>query len=253
MSKGFVTLVGAGPGDPELITRKGYEALQQADVVITDYLIAQSFTGSLPSKAKHFIADCQKGSSCRIERVKKLLVDHGNSGAHVVRLKGGDPFIFGRIDEELGVLIEHQIPFTVIPGLSSVTSVATQNMIPLTMRGVASNFAVFSGHGTSEKGEPCVDWNLAAKIDTAVFLMGTKYLRFISTKLIEAGRDPTTPVVIVENGTLENEKVYKGSLEFFSETPVSPQSPALIIVGEVAAPSLAIETLRLHGNATVLL
>lgn len=230
-----VYLVGAGPGDGGLITRKGLECLRQADVVVYDNLISGSLLNEARLDAELIYAGKRSGKhSMRQEQIQRILVEKAMEGKNVVRLKGGDPYIFGRGGEEALALREQGIPYEVIPGVSSVYSVPAYSGIPVTHREVASSFHVITGHEGDGKQTASVDYRILAKEEgTLVFLMGLGHLRFIAEQLIKYGKDPATPAAVIENGTTAKQKKAVSDLAHI-EAAVKEKglsTPALIIIG----------------------
>lgn len=229
---GDVYLVGAGPGDPDLITMKGVSALKKADCVLYDYLTDKKLLDYAPN-ADHIYVGKRKGEHCLTQSALcRLILDHARSGKTVVRLKGGDPFIFGRGADELRYLKNYHIRTHIIPGISAGTGLATQLGLPLTARGLSSSVAFVSGHGEDEKtGEP--KEITFPHADTLVFFMGMTKLNFIVNGLEKRGWDMNTPVLVISNGTRDNELLIKGTLETIEMRvhEAQPEQPGLIIVG----------------------
>ena len=234
MQPGKAFLVGAGPGDPDLITVKGLRILEQADVVLYDRLVHSNLLDLAPSRARRIFVGkrCGKASMLQ-EEINRLLVEEVRAGHRVVRLKGGDPFIFGRGGEECLALVRHGIEFEVVPGISSVSAVPAYAGIPLTHRNLASGFTVVSGHlhGASAPH----DWSVLAQCPTLVILMGLRNLDTIATRIVEAGRSEDTPVAVIHQGTTEAQQVVTGSLANVAERAAGLEPPAVIVIGEVAA------------------
>ncbi len=232
---GIVYLVGAGPGDPKLITARGLEVLRRADVVVYDRLVSHALLDEAPSDAELVYAGKAPGGHCmQQEGINALLVQEARAGKTVVRLKGGDPFVFGRGVEEALACAEAGVPWEVVPGVSSVVGVTARAAIPLTTRGYGGSFAVATAHRAEDGSDP-LDWGALARMDTLVVLMGAERLGEVVARLREHGRAPETPVALVENGTLPSERVVAGTLadivERASRARVRP--PAVIVVGEV--------------------
>jgi len=237
MRRGKVYLVGAGPGDPGLLTVKGLDCLKQADVVIYDRLLDDSLLGAAcPDAEKIYVG---KAAKCHIREqgeINQLLVKKATEGKVVVRLKGGDPFVLGRGGEEAEALAMNHVPFEVVPGVSSALAVPAYAGIPVTHRRVASSLAVITGHEAASKGKSSIAWDkLATGADTLVFLMGMGNLAPIVERLIENGRAPSTPVALIRDGTTPKQQTLVGTLEdIVAQTEQSGfQPPAVIIVGEV--------------------
>ena len=231
---GTVTLVGAGPGDPELITIKGINALKEANTVFYDFLASEELLKHAPH-AEHINVGKRKGAhTLKQDELSKMLKDKSLEGRHVVRLKGGDPLIFGRGADEIAYLREYHIPVKVIPGVSSATSIPSSLGIPLTARGISSSVSFVSGHGEREsEGKPYTIF--APNTQTHVFLMGLSKLDEILQSLIDLGRSQTTPVVVISKGTCADEKVIRGTIETIKEKILAEkcEPPALIIAGDV--------------------
>jgi len=234
---GKVYLVGAGPGDPGLISGKGLECLRQADVIIYDRLLDEQLLGSAPLEAERiYVGKTAKKHTMKQGEINQLLVEKARGGRTVVRLKGGDPFVLGRGGEEVEALAEKSIPFEVVPGVSSAVAVPAYAGIPITHRHLASSFAVVTGHEASSKASSSIAWEkLATGVDTLVFLMGMQNLPQIVAKLFEYGRPPDTPIAVIKDGTKPEQKTVVGSLKDIGskvkECRFGP--PAVIVVGEV--------------------
>lgn len=231
---GHVYLVGAGPGDSGLITVRGVEALQQADVVLYDRLVNPALLAHAPKDAicEYVGKDLGAPSTPRQEHIHRQLIQFAREGKTVVRLKGGDPYVFGRGGEEALALTEADIPFTVVPGVTSAIAAAAYAGIPVTHRGVATAFAVFAGHEGENGGLDESHWQAAALIPTAVFLMGVERLPLIAQKLVELGRSAETPVAVISQGTLPDQKVVTGTLANIAEKASEIRPPAAIVVGD---------------------
>jgi uroporphyrin-III C-methyltransferase len=229
-----LTLVGAGPGDQDLITVKGIKALADADVVLYDALVNEELLNYAPGSAKKIFVGKRAGmhSAQQIE-INKLIVKYAFSHGHVVRLKGGDPFVFGRGLEEIEHASSHGIDTNVIPGISSALAIPAMQNIPLTHRGVSESFWVVTG--TTRSGKLSKDLYLAAQSSaTVVILMGMKKLNEI-VEVFEAFNRENTPVAIIQNGSLPDEKLGLGTVSTISEIVREKglSSPAIIIVGEI--------------------
>ena len=230
---GIVYLVGAGPGDPGLLTLRGLECLQKAGVVVHDRLANPKLLGYAPQAELIDVGKQPDHHPVPQERINAILIEEARKGKVVVRLKGGDPFVFGRGGEEAQALAEADIPFEIIPGVTSAISVPAYAGIPVTHRGIACSVAFVTGHCQGSKPLD-INWQaLAQGVDTLVFLMGVHSLPLIVTSLIEAGRSPDTPIALIENGTLPEQKVVKGTLADIVEKAAEIKPPAIIIVGEV--------------------
>ncbi len=237
---GRVTLIGAGPGDPDLITVLGLKRLRAADVVLHDRLAAPELLAEAKAGAEIVDVGKQPGDEvqARQRRIERLMIEHAQAGARVVRLKGGDPAVFGRGGEEIEACASAGVPCEVVPGVSSLTAAAAVTGIPLTRRGVSLGFAVVSARN-ADGGEP--DWAGLSGADTVVVLMASRRLRRIGVGLIAAGRDPSTPVAIVERATTPGQRVISSTLDALAAGNLSGQiePPCVVIVGDVAAPSRA--------------
>jgi uroporphyrin-III C-methyltransferase len=251
MKRAKLTLVGAGPGDPELISLKGVKALSEADVVLYDALVHPDLLKHAPSTAKMVFVGKKKGV-CQFaqEDINRLIVEHALSSGHVVRLKGGDPFIFGRGHEELMHAQAFNIETAVVPGISSSISVPELQQIPLTRRGINDSFWVLTG--TTRNHELSADIEIAAKSNaTVVILMGMTKLKDITEVFINEGRK-NTPVAIIQNGSLPEEKIALGTISNIVEVAAQQKisSPAVIVIGEVVSlhPDFIYEYTQLHKN-----
>jgi uroporphyrin-III C-methyltransferase len=235
MASGRVVLVGAGPGDPELITVKGLGWLRRADVVVHDQLVSPCLLDEAPSHALSIFAGKRAGQHCLPQSaITALLVHHAEAGRLVVRLKSGDPFVFGRGGDEAAACAAAGISCEVVPGVSSAVAVPAVAGIPVTHRGIASSFAVVTGHEDPDKPGGRVDWErLAGAVDTIVVLMGTAALPEIVRRLLAAGRDPATPAAVVSRGTTAAEAVVTGSLADIARRAAHLPSPCTIVIGDV--------------------
>jgi len=238
LRRGKVYLVGAGPGDPGLLTVRGAEVLSLCDVVVYDALVNDAVVNYAPAEAERlFVGEAHGGPRLTQEEIVRVLIDRARRGLHVVRLKGGDPFIFGRGGEEALALRAAGIPFEVVPGVSAGQAVAAYAGSPLTHRGRASSVAFVTGHECAGSPRP-VRWDaLARAVDTLVIFMGARRLPHIVEQLLGAGRAPETPIAVIERGTYASQRVRVATLGTIlarvAEDPV--RSPALIVVGEVVA------------------
>jgi len=234
---GKVYLVGAGPGDPKLITVKGAEVLALADVIVYDRLASPElleyarkdveliYCGKLPDR--HIIPQ---------EEINQILVDHAKLGKTVVRLKGGDPSIFGRVGEEAECCVDHGVPFEVVPGITSGIAAPMYAGIPLTHRDFNSTVAIVTGHKRTDGRGTDIQWDkLATGVETIVFYMGVGNLGFIKEQLVSNGRSGQTPVALVRWGTMSAQETLVGTLDDIVEKveKVGFKAPAIIVVGEV--------------------
>ena len=236
-SKGKVYLVGSGPGDPELITVKAHRLLSNADVLLYDRLVTEGILNIVPEKCEKVYVGKHPGeASSTQERINKLLVEKAQHGGTIVRLKGGDPFLFGRGGEEGQVLNAAGIDFEVVPGITSAISVPAYAGIPVTQRHMASSVAFITGHEASSKKEGTVDWeSLAKNVDTLVVLMGITNMQVIMDKLMKGGKDPATPVAVIEKGTTPHQKTVVGTIKDIHVKAYNAgiKPPAITIIGEV--------------------
>ena len=228
MSAGKVYLVGAGPGDPGLITVKGLETIKRADVLVYDRLASPRLLGYAPEEAERiYVGKRPDRHTLRQEEINELLVRKAKEGKAVVRLKGGDPFVFGRGGEEAETLAEHGIPFEVIPGITSAIAVPAYAGIPVTHRDFNASFVVVTGHERPEKTESSIDWeHLARAAETQIFLMGVGNLPFIREQLIRHGRSPDTPVALIRWGTRVEQQTLTGTLGDIVERVERARLPA---------------------------
>jgi len=231
---GKVYLVGAGPGDPGLMTVRGMELLRRAQVVVYDQLVNPVLLEAVPVEAQRIFVGKQAGKHCIAQgEINEVLIGYAWRGIDVVRLKGGDPFVFGRGGEEAEALRDAGIRFEIVPGVSSAVAVPAYAGIPLTHRDYASSFAVVTGH-EAIKSKFSVDWaKLATAVDTLVVLMGLHNLPAIVAKLQANGRAAETPVAVIQQGTTEQQTTVTGTLADIVERSRSIKAPALIVVGEV--------------------
>jgi len=241
---GKVFLIGAGPGDAELITVKGLRYLHQADVVLYDRLISPLLLEETrPGTELIFVGKESGYHSMPQEQINNLLISHAQQGQTVVRLKGGDPFVFGRGGEEAQALVDAGIPFEVVPGVSSITAVPAYAGIPITHRDFTSSVTIVTGH-EGYSASPTVNWEaLAALGGTLVVLMGVKALPHFTQRLITAGMDSTLPAAIIQEGTTPQQRVITGSLADIAQRAQDAEltSPALTVIGTVVSTREALE------------
>lgn len=232
--RGKVILVGAGPGDPELLTVRAVERIRAADVIVFDRLINDGALALANPSAEMIYMGKESGLHTRQEEIHTLLVEKAKQGKIVVRLKGGDPFLFGRGGEEVEYLAEHGIPFEVVPGVSSCLSAPLSAGIAVTHRESSSSVVIVTGH-SADGHEDRVDWEAVARINTAVFLMGVDNIESIVNKLIAAGRSSATPSAMVQMAYCADERVVTGTLENIAAEVrrANIQPPATLVVGEV--------------------
>ena len=234
---GKVYLVGAGPGDSKLITLRAIELLQKADVVLYDRLVSKKIISMIPKSAeKVYVGRAVGDDTTHQNTTNDLMVKYAKSSKHVVRLKGGDPIIFGRGGEEAEFLKDHKIKYEIIPGITSGIGSATYSGIPLTHRKYASSVVFVTGHEDPEKKNEVVKWKrLAKSVDTIVIMMGLSRINVICKQLVDGGMDKTTPVAVIQNGTTSKHRMIKGNLSNIAkkvkENKITP--PTNIIIGKV--------------------
>ncbi|HJZ88383.1 MAG TPA: uroporphyrinogen-III C-methyltransferase [Polyangia bacterium] len=237
MAKGIVYLVGAGPGDPGLLTVRGAECLRRADVVVCDYLVSESLLEHAPAAAERIVIGKHgTGRTMSQEEVSALLVARAREGKLVVRLKGGDPFVFGRGGEEAEALAAEGVPWEVVPGVTAAVAVPAYAGIPLTHRDLAATVAFATGHERWDKEYSGIDWAaLAQRTGTVVLFMSVRRLSVNLTALVEHGRDPKTPAALIEWGTLPRQRVVTGTLADLAARAEAAglQPPAMLVVGDV--------------------
>jgi uroporphyrin-III C-methyltransferase/precorrin-2 dehydrogenase/sirohydrochlorin ferrochelatase len=235
--KGTVALIGGGPGDPELITVKGRRLLQQADVVVADRLAPGLLLDELRPEVELIdVAKLPYGPAAQQDEINKILVDRARQGLFVVRLKGGDPYVFGRGGEEAIACLEAGVPLTVVPGVTSAIAVPAVAGIPVTHRGVAHEFTVVSGHLAPSDPDSLVDWEALARLrGTIVILMGLRHLPSIVDALLAYGRPFDTPAAIVREGTTAHELTVRGTLADLPTLAALLRPPAIVVIGEVVS------------------
>ncbi|HNY49737.1 MAG TPA: uroporphyrinogen-III C-methyltransferase [Smithella sp.] len=236
--KGKVYIIGAGPGDAGLITIKAIDCLKEADVIVYDYLVSKDLLKYAKADTRFIYAGKQGGAHTLSQwQINDLLVKEGKEGNIVARLKGGDPFIFGRGGEEAEKLAAHKIPFEIVPGVTSAIAVPAYAGIPLTHRGLTSTVAFVTGHEDPTKEKSDIDWSALAKIGTLVFLMGVKNIEKIVRELKDNGRSPKTPAALIRWGTTPKQEILEGNLsnivKLAKERKFAP--PAILVVGGVVA------------------
>jgi len=236
---GFVSLVGGGPGDPGLLTLAGRDRLERCNVVVYDRLIDPALLDFAPKTAERIFAGKSPQSKALSQNeINALLVQKGLAGKRVVRLKGGDPFVFGRGGEEAMALAKAGVPFEVVPGITSAIAAPAYAGVPVTHRGIASSFAVVTGHEDEDKPDATVDWRrMATAVDTIVVLMGAAALAGVSRALVEGGRAPETPAVTVEWGTTTRQRSVTATVETISDAvrEAGLRNPLLTVIGGVAS------------------
>lgn len=237
MRTGKVFLVGAGPGDIGLITVKGLEAIMQAEVLLYDRLANPKLLEYAPSECEFiYCGKLPDRHILRQESINELLVAKALEGKKVVRLKGGDPGVFGRVGEEAASLAQFQIPFEIVPGITSGIAAPLYAGIPVTHREYGESFAIVTAHAKSKDGEPLLDWeSLARGVDTIAFYMGVGNLPLICENLIEHGKSSSTPAILIQWGTFGRQKTLQGTLADISEKASAAKfkNPSIILVGDV--------------------
>ena len=237
LSRGRVTLVGAGPGDPELLTVKAIKAIKRATVLLVDDLVNPEILAHAATRSR--IVQVGKRGGCISTPqsfIEKLMILAAKDGEEVVRLKGGDPFIFGRGGEEAEVLVANGIKFEIVPGISSSVAVPAYAGIPVTHRGLCSTLGIITGHEDPGKTVSSIKWDkISTGIDTLVFLMGVENLVNIVTNLMDNGRDPSTPIALVRWGTRAEQETITGTLATIVDEVKRTgfKSPAVTVVGDV--------------------
>ncbi|MFV9505798.1 MAG: uroporphyrinogen-III C-methyltransferase [Oscillochloridaceae bacterium umkhey_bin13] len=239
---GKAYLVGAGPGRADLITVRGLNLLRQADVVLYDWLIAPQLLVEVSTRAELiFVGKSHDKHRFEQEAITAQIVAHVRAGKQVVRLKGGDPSVFGHAGEEAMALAEAGLPFEIVPGVSSAIAAPAYAGIPLTYRGLAAGFAVVTGHEAADTPSP-VDWHALARIATLVVLMGLHRADRVCTALLDAGRAPSTPVAVISRATTRDQTVVCATLASLPAALAAQPlpTPAILVIGEVVALSEAL-------------
>jgi uroporphyrin-III C-methyltransferase/precorrin-2 dehydrogenase/sirohydrochlorin ferrochelatase len=232
-----VAIIGGGPGDPGLITVRGRQLLAEADVVVTDRLAPRSLLDELPEDVE--IIDASKipyGRAMAQEHINAALVEHAKAGRFVARLKGGDPFVFGRGAEEVLACLRAGVPVTVVPGVTSAVGVPTSAWVPVTHRGVAQDFHVVSVHVPPGDDRSRVDWEVLARSSgTLVLLMAVERIDTVVSELLRYGRGPATPVSVIADGTMPTQRTINSTLEQVADLVAAEgiRPPAIVVVGEV--------------------
>lgn len=228
-----VYLVGAGPGSLDLLTLKAYRLIKTADVIVYDRLVSNAIMEEVgPQALLHYVGKQESEHTIPQDEINKLLVEYAQKYQCVVRLKGGDPFVFGRGGEEIVELVKNDISFEVVPGISSSVSALTYAGIPITHRGVSNNFLVMTGHTCNSDGLDQVAWANLHSVGTIVILMGVRNKKFIAQKLIEGGKPPKTPVAFIERATRNDQRVTTSTLFEIANREIPVESPAVFVVGE---------------------
>ncbi|WP_433335233.1 uroporphyrinogen-III C-methyltransferase [Spirillospora sp. CA-294931] len=243
-----VALVGGGPGDPGLITVRGRQLLAQADVVVTDRLAPRELLDELAADVE--VVDAAKipyGRTVTQDRINDYLVEYARQGKFVVRLKGGDPFVFGRGGEEVIHCARHGIPVTVVPGITSAVAAPSAAGIPVTHRGVAQDFHVVSAHIAPDAAASTVDWQALGRAQgTLVLLMAVERMALIAETLVRYGRTPDTPVAVVQDGTLPGQRTVTATLATVAGVMEAEaiRPPAIVVVGDVVAVAREVDMIR---------
>jgi uroporphyrin-III C-methyltransferase len=238
MKRGKVFICGAGPGDPKLMTLRGMELLKRCDIVLYDRLVGKEIIDQIPKGSEKVYVGRKVGDpTTHQDSTNELMVKYAKKGKDVLRLKGGDPFIFGRGAEEAEYLLKHGIEFEIVPGITSSIASPAYAGIPLTHRRYSSSVAIVTGHEDAKKDKLVVRWDkLAGAVDTIVILMGIAELDQISHNLINAGMKKSSKVAIVANGTTDKQRVITGTLgtiaKLTKKADIRP--PAVIVIGQVA-------------------
>ena len=233
MIMGKVYIAGAGPGDPELLTCKARRILNAADVVLYDRLVSSEILQCANPKALLiYVGKECGGHSLPQEKINELLIYYAEKYEIIVRLKGGDPFLFGRGGEEAMALAERGLPFEIIPGVTSALAVPAYAGIPVTHRGLTSHCTIITGH-LSHKSPESIPWEKLNHKGTLIFLMGVKFRQKIAQKLIEGGRPPSEPVAFIHRGTTSQQKLVLSTLEKVAQAPPDVKPPAIFIIGSV--------------------
>ena len=226
-----VYLVGAGPGDPDLLTRKALRLLEQADVILYDRLVSDEILALANPLARLIDVGKQQGQQEEIQtEIFTWILRLSRSSSTIVRLKSGDPMVFGRGGEELEFLAQHGIEAEVVPGLSSALAAPALAGIPVTYRGVAASFSVIAGHRQSLT---TLDWSVYKGVDTLIILMGVEHRDVIAHTLIEQGRPASQPVAFLENASTPSERVVESTLELVARRQAEVTAPAVMVIGEV--------------------
>ncbi|MEC4673393.1 MAG: uroporphyrinogen-III C-methyltransferase, partial [Nitrospirota bacterium] len=237
LTKGKVYLVGAGPGDPGLLTIRGRACLERADAVLYDHLANPVLLQYAPTHAETvYVGRCGRGAYRPQEEINQIMLERVHAGKSVVRLKGGDPFVFGRGGEEAEFLADHRIPFEVVPGVTAAVAVPAYAGIPVSHRTLASTVAFVTGHEDPSKGGTVLEWPRLASVDgTLVFLMGAKNLPTIVQRLVEEGKPSDTPVALIRWGTYSRQQTVIGTLSNIVELgeAANIQPPTVIVIGAV--------------------
>ncbi len=248
---GSVSIVGAGPGDPELITVRGLARIRAAEVLVYDRLVDPALLAEAPVRAERIFAGKARGFAALEQgEIEAVLIARARAGKRVVRLKGGDPYVFGRGGEEVAALVAAGVPVEVVPGLTSAISAPASAGIPVTHRELSSSLTIVTGHEDPAKATPAVDWRwLAASQGTLVVLMGLNQLPAITARLIAGGRGADTPAAVIASGTLPGQRVVTAPLGELARAASEAQivAPALVVIGDVVRFRDLLAPSALHG------
>jgi uroporphyrin-III C-methyltransferase len=250
---GKAYLVGAGPGRADLITVRGLQLIRQAEVIIYDRLIAPELLDEASPDAELIFVGKESGHHIKPQdEINGLLLDRVKAGKQVVRLKGGDPFVFGRGGEEALALAEHGLHFEIVPGVTSSIAVPAFAGVPVTHRGISTAFAVVTGHESPNKAESGIDWDCLAHVPTLVIMMGVTRIKAICEAVIGAGRDAETPAIAIHQGTTDRQCYVRATLRTLPDAMVNSglTPPAVIVIGEVAALSDRLAWFEPCGDAS---
>lgn len=235
-SSGEVALVGAGPGDPDLLTLQAFRFIKQAEIAIYDRLVSAEILALLPTDCERiYVGKKQADHRVPQEKINQLLVDYAKQGKKVLRLKGGDPFVFGRGGEEAQFILKHDIACHIVPGMTAASACTSYVGIPLTHRQVAQSCTFITGN-VQNNGELALPWHtLSDNNQTVVFYMGIKSLPIISQQLMAAGRKGSTPAALIHKGTNPEQQVYRGTLEKLNDLVKlhNIKPPTLVVIGDV--------------------
>ena len=248
--KGTVWLVGAGPGDPKLITLLGFYALQQADVIVHDSLVNRDLFEFKADGAELINAGKRGGRPSAKQRdISLTLVQKAREGRKVLRLKGGDPFIFGRGWEEMTTLIQNQIGFKIVPGITAAIAASAYSNIPITHRDMSSSVSFVTGHGVSGDVPDNINWDALSKAsEVLVFYMAHKTISHIKEKLIAAGKSVVEPVALIANASLPTQKIVTGTLQDIDNLATQVEPPVIMIVGKTVALHAMEQNYRAYGS-----
>lgn len=236
--RGFVYIVGAGPGDPKLLTIRGLECIQQSDVIMYDRLVNPALLNHAKKDAELIYCGKEPGKHGLIqEEIHRVLVEKAEQGYTVTRLKGGDPFVFGRGGEEAAILRQAGIGYEIVPGITAGIAAPAYAGIPVTHRNHATSFAIVTGHGRAEKGKDFLDWASISHIDTVAFYMSVGNISHITKSLISHGKNSNTPVAVIEWGTTDKQRTIIGTLQTIATDikKYTIKNPAMILVGDVVS------------------